>query len=51
MRAPASILALLAFAFADTSRLVHRNGERVRINAGTGGNTEVWSFVPPRRTC
>jgi hypothetical protein len=26
---------------------VHRDGERVRINAGTGGNTEVWSFVPP----
>lgn len=26
---------------------VHRDGDRVRINAGTGGNTEVWSFVPP----
>lgn len=26
---------------------VHRDRERVRINAGTGGNTEVWSFVPP----
>lgn len=26
---------------------VHRDSDRVRINAGTGGNTEVWSFVPP----
>lgn len=26
---------------------VHRDGDRVRINAGTGGSTEVWSFVPP----
>lgn len=26
---------------------VHRDGGRVRINAGTGGNTEVWSFLPP----
>lgn len=25
---------------------VHRDGGRVRINAGTGGNTEVWSFTP-----
>jgi hypothetical protein len=26
---------------------VHRDGDRVRINAGTGGSTEVWSFTPP----
>jgi hypothetical protein len=29
---------------------VHRDGERVRINAGTGGNTEGWSFALPPRT-
>ena len=26
---------------------VHRDGDRVRTNAGTGRSTEVWSFVPP----
>ncbi len=26
---------------------VHREQDRVRINAGSGGNTEVWSFTPP----
>ena len=26
---------------------VHRDGDRVRITAGTGRNTEVWSFAPP----
>ncbi len=26
---------------------VHRDRDRVRINAGTRGNTEVWSFQPP----
>lgn len=26
---------------------VHRDRDRVRINAGTRGNSEVWSFTPP----
>ena len=26
---------------------VHRDGVRVRINAGSGRSTEVWSFAPP----
>lgn len=26
---------------------VHRDGDRVRINAGSGGSAEVWSFAPP----
>jgi len=26
---------------------VHRDGDRVRINAGSGRSAEVWSFVPP----
>jgi len=26
---------------------VHRDGERVRISAGTGRSAETWSFVPP----
>ncbi|MGE0441338.1 MAG: hypothetical protein AB7L66_04585 [Gemmatimonadales bacterium] len=26
---------------------VHREGDRVRINAGSGKSREVWSFVPP----
>lgn len=26
---------------------VERDGERVRIRAGTGRNEELWSFIPP----
>lgn len=26
---------------------VHRDGDRVRITAGTGRSAETWSFVPP----
>jgi hypothetical protein len=26
---------------------VHRDGNRVRINAGTGRSVETWSFTPP----
>jgi hypothetical protein len=26
---------------------VHRDGQRVRISAGTGASAESWSFVPP----
>ena len=26
---------------------VHRDGDRVRINAGSGRSAETWSFTPP----
>ena len=26
---------------------VHREGDRVRINAGSGQSRETWSFIPP----